>query len=311
VEKDFRLYQVAKMYFIEKMKQNTIAQVLGISNIQVSRLIKRAEREGIVSFKVEAPLSINWKLGKQFKSKYPYLKEAVVVNSSALSDARELVGGVAAKYVQSLIEQNTTIGISWGRTLLAFVRALDVCSFEGVKVFQMSGGFLFSENTDLMPSNMVKLAGNKLGAESFIWNAPLFVASREVKQSLMLDPSLQYVNQLGQNMDIAVFGISSLLEHSTMRKTGVISSEDMQELESLGAVGDVMGYFIDRKGSLVMWSKAERSMGIQPSVFSKTNNAICLATGIEKADILKLTIEHKYCNTLIISSDLAHRVLTQ
>ena len=311
METDFRLYQVAKLYYLERMKQNSIAELLGISNIQVSRLLKRAEKEGVVTFRVEAPNSINWTLGAKLKEKFPQLKEAIVVAAGDAGNARDLVGNAAAKYVHSLLADNSIMGISWGRTILAFVKALDVCNCEDVKVFQMSGGFLLPENTDLMPSNMVKMAGNRLKAESYIWNAPLFVASREVRSSLMLDPSLQYVEELGQRMDVAVFGISGLREESTMRSTGVITPRDAKELESLGAVGDVMGHFIDHRGRGVAWSKAERCMGTQLSTVANTKHAICLATGSAKEPVLRLAIEHRYCNTVIISSDLASSLMNE
>ena len=50
MEKDFRLYLVAKMYYVEHMRQNDIAKAMGISNMMVSRLLKRAEEEDVVTF---------------------------------------------------------------------------------------------------------------------------------------------------------------------------------------------------------------------------------------------------------------------
>ena len=44
MNQDTRLYLVAKMYYIDQMKQNEIADVLQIQSMAVSRLLRRAEQ---------------------------------------------------------------------------------------------------------------------------------------------------------------------------------------------------------------------------------------------------------------------------
>lgn len=62
---EFRIYHVAKLYYIDHMKQNDIAEMLSISPMLVSRILKRAEQEGIVTFQVRSPnqLDCSWARG--------------------------------------------------------------------------------------------------------------------------------------------------------------------------------------------------------------------------------------------------------
>ena len=309
MEKDFRLYLIAKMHYVDHMKQNDIAQTMGMSNMMVSRMIKRAEEEGIVTFHVHAPNKINWELGKKVKDRFPNLKEVLVVMPDADEDPRQIVAEAAAEYVQGLVENGNTIGLSWGRTILEFVNALRAPGVPGLKILQMSGGFLCEKNFEMMPANLVKIASEHLHANPCFLSAPMFVTSAEVRQSLMMDPLLQYLDDMFSSMDISIYGLSELDQATSMKEVGIVSESDIEELKAKGAVGDVMGCFLDAKGQIVEWSKTPCYMGASLQTVSKAPHAICLATGAHKSHIMKLAMEHNYCNTAIISYDLAYELL--
>lgn len=309
MEKDFRLYLVAKMHYVEHMRQNDIAKAMGISNMMVSRLLKRAEEEDVVTFHVRAPNKINWEMGKQVKDRYPSLKEALVVSPDAEENPRVMVGRAAAEYVQGLAGAGSNMGISWGRTILEFINALKGSELPDIKVLQMSGGFLCEDSYEMMPSNMVKLASERLHAIPLFLNAPMFVATAQIRESLMADPLLQYLDAQFDKMQISVYGISNIDQATTMKAVGILSEADIEELKKKGAVGDVMGYFLDHRGDVVEWSKTPCYMGASLDTVAKAPYAVCLATGADKAQILKLAVTRRYCNTLVISYDLACELL--
>lgn len=309
MKKDFRIYLIAKMHYVDHMKQNDIAQAMGISNMMVSRMIKQAEEEGIVTFHVHAPNKINWELGKKVKDRYPNLKEALVVMPDDDEDPRQIVAEAAAEYVQGLVEKESIIGLSWGRTILEFVNALRAPGVPDLKVLQMSGGFLCEKSIEMMPANLVKVASEHLNANPYFLSAPMFVTSAEVRQSLMMDPLLQYLDDMFGKTDISVYGLSELDQATSMKEVGIVNERDIEELKAKGAVGDVMGYFLNAAGQIVEWSKTPCYMGASLQTASKAPNAICLATGAHKSRIMKLALEHNYCNTVIISYDLAYELL--
>lgn len=309
MEKDFLLYLIAKMYYVDHIRQNDIAKAMGMSNMTVSRMLKRAEDEGIVTFHVQAPNKIDWELGKRVKERYPQLKEALVVIPDAGENARKVVALAAAEYVRRLVENGGTIGLSWGRTILEFVNALRPSDMPNLKVLQMSGGFLCQDSYEMMPSNMVKVASERMRAIPFFLNAPMFVTSAEIRDSLMKDPLLQYLDTMFDQMDVSVYGLSNITQATTMKAVGILSQSDIEELEAKGAVGDVMGYFLNDQGEIVQWSKTPCYMGASLEMAAKAPNALCLATDTHKGAILKLAIEKSYCNTIVISNDLAQALL--
>lgn len=309
MEKDFRLYLVAKMYYVDHMRQNDIAAFLGMSNMMVSRLLKRAEEEGIVTIQVRSPENLSLELGSCVQKKFPRLRDVLVVVPEAKQDPRKAVGEAAAEYVSGILQKDSVLGISWGRTISEFAHAMREADATHVKVIQMSGGFLCTDDYEMMPSNLVKVASERMHAGALFLNAPMFVASSEMRAALMQDPLVEHLNTLYDQMQITVFGISSLETQTTMKKVGILSERDEQELTACGAVGDVCGFFLDAKGQVVNWSKTPCYMGASLQQIAGASHAVCLATGEEKAGILTLAVEQGYCNTLVISADLAKALL--
>ncbi len=309
MSEDFRLYHVAKLYYIDHVKQTEIAEMLGISNMLVSRILKRAETERIVTFQVKSPDKLNWETGNLVKKKYPMLKEALVVQLEQKENSRQQIGRVAAEYVANLMTENSILGVSWGRTICEFAKSLHGTSFPGAKVIQMSGGFLYENDMMMMPSNLVKLVSDRLQCEPVFLNAPLYVPTEETRRVLMQDPICQYVQRLAAKCHITIYGLSSLSESATTMHVGVLTQEDISELQEKGAIGDVMGFFIDANGELVDWSKKDCNIGVHLDVVAAAPHAVCLAGEEEKAAVLKKAIEKRYCNTIIISGSVAELLL--
>lgn len=106
----------------------------------------------------------------------------------------------------------------------------------------------------MMPSNLVKLASERLHSAAIFLNAPMFVPSDEICQMLVREPSIKYALELSRRSHINVMGVSCLSDASTMSKVEIINPQDLEELRALGAIGDVMGEFIDKNGEFVEWS---------------------------------------------------------
>lgn len=303
-----KLCLVAKMYYVDHMKQSEIADRLNCSVMLVSRWLKRAQDEGIVTIRVKAPSHINWEMSAQLKRKFPQMREIFAVDVLGDGSDRERVGVAAAELAAHMLKKDSILGVSWGRTILEFARHIQG-SLPDMRVLQMSGGFLSPDQEEMTPASIVRKVSDRLGCKALFLNAPLVVASREVRDSLQQDETLRYISQMAANMDISLYGLSRLDTASTMSMVGAISREDIAELHAAGAVGDIMGYFINARGDVIHWSKGDCYTGVPLETAASARHAICVATGVEKAQVLLLTIRKQYCNTLVVGSDLANSLL--
>lgn len=306
----YRLYHIAKLYYVDGYKQSEIAKMMALSTMAVSRMLKRAEEEGIVTITVQAPAHINLELGSRLRQKYSTLREAIVVYDDPNRDTREAVGEAAAQYVMDLLVPDCIMGISWGKAIYEFSRMLKPQNMSGIKVIQLTGGFLYSSDYLMMPSNLVKLASERLRANSLFLNAPMFVASEEVGRQLMADSMNQYVMSMVKKSLVNVVGLSALLPSATISKVGIITEEDRQELLEKGAIGDVAGFFVDKAGTPVEWSRRGLCMGASLQDIAAAPHVVCLAVEPQKAEITHISLRRGYINTLVISESLANAMLS-
>lgn len=305
----YRLYHIAKMYYIDGLKQTEIAKMLHISPMGVSRMLKRAEEEGLVSIHVRAPTNINLDAGRALRVKYPMLKEAIIIHDDNEQTRRRSVGLAAAQYVSDILVPDAVIGLSWGKTISEFASLLTPQSMPHVRVAQLTGGFLCSNDYLMMPSSIVKLASENLHCDALFFSAPMFVTSLEAKRQLMDDSMNNYVLQQARKSLVNIVGLSPLQESSTISKVEIVTETDRQELKKKGAVGDVAGFFVNEKGEEIEWSKSRLYVGVDLKTISSAPHVVCLAAENNKAQIVDLAIRRKYINILIATDALASTLL--
>jgi DNA-binding transcriptional regulator LsrR (DeoR family) len=135
--------RVARMYHQQGLRQPEIAAALGLSQATISRLLKRAEQEGIVRVTVSVPPGAYPELEEELEARY-CLREAIVADCDADEEPQILreVGSAAAHYLQTTVQPGEVIGISsWSTSLLAMVDALAPLTGRAAeRVVQILGG---------------------------------------------------------------------------------------------------------------------------------------------------------------------------
>ena len=94
--------RVAQMYHVEGIRQAEIAGHLRISQATVSRMLKRAQAEGIVRITIAAPSGIYAELEAGLREKFN-LPEAIVVECSEDRDGAIMarIGEAAAHFFEA------------------------------------------------------------------------------------------------------------------------------------------------------------------------------------------------------------------
>ena len=115
--------KVARLYYEERLTQTEIAARIGISQVAVSRLLKKAEEYGIVRTTVISPRGAFTELEGLFEERFG-LNQVVI--AEAARDAEEAVlnaiGSAAAQLLETTLKSGEVIGISsWSASLLSMV----------------------------------------------------------------------------------------------------------------------------------------------------------------------------------------------
>ena len=183
--------KIARMYYIQSIRQQEITERLGIHQSTVSRLLKKARESNIVRISVAAPTGIFPELEDALQEKFG-LHEAVVVDcpSEEVAMVRDL-GAATAFFLETTLKPGMIVGISsWSRALFAMVEAMHPGdAARSGKVVQILGG-VGSANTLYQATQLAQRLADLVGASPVLLQAPRHrrLRRRQEKSSLPTPP---------------------------------------------------------------------------------------------------------------------------
>lgn len=302
------LLKAAELYYLEKMNQNDIAKVMGVSRPSISRLLEEAREKGIVKISIEAPFERNNSLMTELKELFA-LKDVIVIKDLGdYSYNMDNLGKASADYLCSVIHENIILGISWGKAVEKMVEYFPSIKIKDSQVIQLNGS-LGSEGDVKDGNELVFRLAQKISGRHEFFNAPAFVDTKELQKALFRQPQIIENIKLGRKMNIAFGGIGNIEPaHNTLVSTGILDNEDLIVLRNEGAVGTMMGRAFDLSGNEISYKKSYPISGDLSSLSSApiSIGAVCSK---ERAKAALGAIRGKLINVLICDENLAGELL--
>jgi len=303
--------KVARMYYVQGIRQQGITDRLLIHQSSVSRLLKRAREANLVRISVSSPPGIFAEMEDQLVAQFQ-LKDAAVVDCPVEEEpmVRDL-GAAGAYFLETTVKHGTTIGISsWSRSLFAMVEALhpgDYC--RGGKVVQILGG-LGQVGVQHHAIYLAQRLAALIGASAVLLQAPGVVGSAEARRVLVRDASVRMVSELFKHLDLALVGIGSMEPSRLSASSGnVFSPEERAELSRRGAVGDICFRFFDARGQPVRSPLMQRVIGIDTASLKRVKRVVAIAGGRSKAQAIRAALLGRWIDVLITDQRTAASLL--
>ena len=308
-EKERLLYKILKNYYERGLTQQEIALKYNISRIKVSRFINKALADKIVQIKVNLPNDPASEIEQKLEEIYG-LSEAVVVNVTSKNILDEL-GEAVADYLSLRIQGNETIGVTWGRSILAAVKALPVFNYPNIRIVQMLGG-LGNADSDTHGTELVIQMAKAFKARVRILNSPGIVESKDICMALLDNAQITDTLKLAENADIALVGIGALTDEALiMQESKIIKDDEVRRLIRKGAVGNIGLRFFDKNGNQIQDEINERVVGLNCNQMKKIPRVIGIAAGIEKHITVMAALRGKCVNTLITDNQTAKFLISE
>ncbi|MHB8808129.1 MAG: sugar-binding domain-containing protein, partial [Anaerolineaceae bacterium] len=138
---DQNLYEVARLYYEQNMTQEEIAKRLFISRSGISRLIKQAREEGVVEITIHTPYDRMRTLEYEFFKRF-HIDEIRIVDTDKRPNPSDFdtVVKLAATYINSILNENSVMGLTWGKSIMGAIRELRPSRYlPKMHVSQMTG----------------------------------------------------------------------------------------------------------------------------------------------------------------------------
>lgn len=305
------LADIAEMYFLEGKNQAEIAQKIGLTRSNISRMLTEARNLGIIQIQINRPLKEDQSLAQELIERFDLIN-ARVINIDRPELNMQMLANAAGDELINLLKSGSVIGTSWGTAISSTVGEIRTSStFQGLKVVQLLGA-LGARIADYDAHAIVRRLAKKLDAEGYYINAPFLVKDVTVAKSLLQNKSVQETISQGKRADIALLGVgSSEFEHCSFYLADYVSREELIKIQKTGAIGDVCGRFFDINGEMTALKFQNRLIGISLADLLRIPVRIGVAGG--KAKILPIigALKGRLINVLVSDAKTIAEVLKQ
>lgn len=304
------LAQVASLYYKDNLTQDKIARRIHTSRSTVSRLLRQAREAGVVEIIVHYPWKTVPELERDLITHF-HLDHARVLAGRGLPYAEVLrrLGELAADYVESILAEDTILGISWGTAVYSTIQALRPDSKMPITVVQMLGA-AGTDDPQIDGPDLVRQLSGVFGGEPRYLHAPLIVEEAQLREMLQHEPRIRETLSLAQQVDIALVGIGALVpELSNLLRGGYLSREELDGLQEQGAVGDICARHYDCQGQVLDIELNRRIVGIELEALHGIEQVIGVAGGEAKAETILGALRGGHVNVLVTDDVAARKVL--
>ncbi len=292
--------KAAWYYYMEDNTQAQIAEVMGISRAKVIRLLEEARTQGIVQFSFRKNDSQRISAEQLLIDRFG-LKDAFVVPTPLDSSAiNQSIAQSAAHYVSDHLREDGYLNIGYGDTVSRMLGFLAKNREESLNVVSLTGGVSYYLPTVGTTAYSMRL---------FLTPSPLVVSSRQVRDALLDEKSLQDVSTMTEYADMSVVGIGAAVERATVLRNGILNEGELAVLKMQGAVGDILNHFVDKDGNLIQTEIEDRVISTDLDKLRQLKNVVGVAGGKDKVTAIKAVLNGGYLNVLITDSDTATELL--
>jgi DNA-binding transcriptional regulator LsrR (DeoR family) len=310
---DLRLMtRAARLYYEERLVQSEVARRLGLTQVAVSRLLKKAEEHGIVRTTVVTPpgafAELEEMLEHRFGLSQVIIGEAIVDSEEAVVAA---IGSAAAQFLESIVKSKEVIGISsWSASLLSTVAQMHpVRKVENCLVVQMLGG-IGSPSAEQHANHLAVRLSRLVHGDARFLPVPGIVGSANAARVLLKDPNVSSMVELFEEVSLALVGIGALEPSTLVASSGnVFSEEELKSVQKQGAVGDICLRFYDAKGQAVRGALDDRVIGMTLDGLRKVERSIAVCGGKRKFQAILGAVRGKWINTLVTDQYTAERLV--
>jgi DNA-binding transcriptional regulator LsrR (DeoR family) len=297
--------RIAWHYYVEGLTQKEIAEKLDVNRVRVNRLLSASRANGLVQVQIHGRLSGCVALEQRLIEGFG-LREAIVVPSGDDPDLiQESIGFATGNWISDNIAQIKSIGIGWGRTLRLSLRSIRGSSMPDLSVVSLLGSLTRGDGTNTF--EIAYRFADIFDAQRHYLAAPVFASSSTLRDSILAEDELRMVIDRARNVDTALLSVGDLSLKSLMVRLTPVK-DHIRDLQQAGAVGDILGHFLDREGAVVDHPINQRVIGLEFADLSRINRVVLASGGLHKLGILRAVLQRRLVHVLIIDETTARHL---
>ena len=306
-EFDDSIMWAAWLYYADQMTQSEIAKRLNVSRATIVNYLQEARERGIVSVHINPKAGNRTRVARALMDTFG-LAGAFVIPDGDEQALVQRLGDAGARVLADQMEDGDTIGVAWGRTVLAVADQISLTRpVRNLTVVQVSGSS--TGEADFSPELCTSILSNRIHARCVNLLAPAVLSTKALKALLLAEPVLLKQMDLVHSANRILFGVGDIGPKSTVRQAGIGEPEEIDDYVARGATAVIIGRFIDAHGGAVGGPHDERIVGITLDELKNIPSRICVAGGPSKIKAIIATLEADYVTHFITDMATAEALI--
>ena len=299
-----QLIQASRLYYELGETQSRVAELLGVTRPQVSRLLKRARAEGVVEIRIVDRASEVSTAGDELRSRFQlaavHLAPALVGPEEV---SRRMIGRLAAEVLRASIRDGAVVGVGDGASISAVADALaadEPLHETGATVVPLCGGYWFGGPA----REPFRRVADGIGGVPLGLLAPGLVDDPATKTALCAHAGVRRIIDLWDRLEVVAFGIGG-----PVWSAAAFGDETIRRLEAAGAVGEVLVRPFTLDGRFVGDELGDRTIAFDAAELSRVPVRIAVAGGPSKVKPILGALRSGAVTTLVTDRRTAEAVV--
>jgi DNA-binding transcriptional regulator LsrR (DeoR family) len=300
---DFQqLVRASRLYYELGETQSAIAEQLGVTRPQVSRLLKRARAEGVVEIRIVDRTAAESPAADALRRSYGLDAVHLAPTVAGPEDVtRRMVGRLAAEVLRGALRSGAVVGIGDGASVAATAAALEeTATPAAVTVIPLCGGY-WSTGTEREPYRRV---ADAIDAPARGLMAPGLVDHAATQRALVAHAGVRAIVDLWDRLDVALYGIGG-----PTWTAALVGDEVDRQLAASDAVGEVLVAPFDLDGRFVCEALRDRVIAFDARRLGRVPVSIGVASGEGKVRPILGALRAGVVRTLVTDAATAEAVL--
>lgn len=292
--------RAAWLYFMEGLTQAEIARRLGTTRLRINRVLGDARRNGLVGITLNSRLASCVALEQELARDFGLDAAVIVPTPDDEEQIPSLLGRAVAQFVGEHLAQHRVrgFGIGWGRTLREMTQHLPPGRHPDICVNSMMGGL--TRGLEINTFDIVSDLARRLNSECQYLAAPIYASSPRSRDTIIAQDVFRDAFRRIESNELAVLSIGDVSRRSMLVRYGLPEDVGVRELRAAGAVGDIIGQFIDAHGRAIDHPLNRRAIALPLEHLSREKTTVVFAAGgAHKARAIAAVLRGRYGSVLV------------
>jgi DNA-binding transcriptional regulator LsrR (DeoR family) len=260
----------------------------------------------MVKVRIDHPIAACMELGERIARRHG-LRFCEVVPADPMAPGQANLPALAiagATWIERLVDTEAAlvIGVGNGRSVRAAVEEMASSPRPQHQVVSVTGNI--ARDSSYNPFDVVMRLGDRLGAQRFLMPAPLIAETAEDRRVLEEQKPFREIMALAARADAILIGIGQLDDTAPVLQDKVVSRAEYEILRAAGAIGEVLGNFLDTEGRILASPLRDRVVGLSLEAVAK-RPAVAIAGGTVKVPTIHAVLRRGMLQGLITDETAA------